>query len=170
MKKKKVEVDNPLVIFFVVCVGLFIFAPIFMKTLNITTEALTPQLGNISTAAGATTGHIFGITINMWDYVMIGIFVALILLMLLSSFLIDTSPIFAIVYIMMAFFLVVFAPGILDSAKNIWDLPTFSLESSQLPITYYLIDHFGEILVGVYLITGMIIYGKVRYFGNNNNT
>lgn len=166
---RKGEMDNPLVVLFAVCAGLFLFAPIFMKIINTTSSSVSEKFGNVSVAAGATTSHIFTSTANMWDYFMIGLFVAVILFMIISSFLIDTHPVFVIVYIISAFFLIIFTPSIIEGIQIVYNQPSFVLETAQLSLTTFLLDHFGEFLVGIYMLTGIIIYGKIRYFGASNN-
>jgi hypothetical protein len=60
----------------------------------------------------------------------------------------------------------VFAPTIIDSLKTIYDSSSFTTESALMPMTYWLIQYFGEVLVGLLIVTGVIIYGKIAWSSN----
>jgi hypothetical protein len=159
--------DNPVFAILIFLASIILLAPIFLKVINTIKTPMTSSYGNISVEAGAALNKVLTTTITFWDKLIIALFVIAIIAMILSSFLIDTSPVFVIVYILMAVFLLLFSPSIVSALESIYANSAFTLEVSQLALTNFLLTHFGEVLVGVYLITGVIIYGKIRFFGAN---
>jgi len=62
--------------------------------------------------------------------------------------------------------LVMFAPDIVGTLSNIYESPLFVDEVNNLTFFSTILSHFGEFLVGIIVVTGIIIYGKVKYFGS----
>jgi hypothetical protein len=103
--------------------------------------------------------------INFWDKVILSAFVLATLLLLISAFLIDTNPFWLILYIFLSFMLILFAPDIIGSLDNIYNSSAFATESASLAFIGSLRANFGVILVGIMVITGIIIYGKIALTG-----
>jgi len=171
MNKKGQVLDHPIIFIIFIIIGLLVIAPIMLKVMNEIKTPISAQLGNVTGGEVAQTNFnsIMTTGINMWDKVVIFAFFLGLILMFVSAFLIDAHPFFIILYIFIAFFTVLFAPNIVDAIGTIYDSPQFALESSQLSFMVTLKDNFGAFLVGIIIITGIIIYGKIRLFPSGNN-
>jgi hypothetical protein len=110
---------------------------------------------------------------SMFDWVIAIFFIFNIVLLLITSFLIDVHPAFLLVYIIAVMFLVMFAPMVNDSLGKIYDNPlgdpnhpfAGSGENNimqYVPITQFIYNNFGFILLGVIILSGLIMFGKYR--------
>lgn len=164
----KAQLDFPFITFVFIVFGLLLLAPIVLKVFNSVQDNLSPQLGNMT--GGAIAQDSFNTVMNtattFWDKVVIFAFVVAVILLFISAFLIDTNPFWIILYVFVAFLTILFAPNIIDSLENIYGSATFADEVTQLTMVDYLRNNFGALLVGIMVITGIIIYGKVAFFGN----
>lgn len=167
---KKGQLDYPIITFFVLVIGLLILAPVVLKIFNSVQDTISPQLANLSGGqiAQANFDKVMNTATGFWDKVIVACFFIGIILLTVSAIFIDTSPFFVIIYIFISFVLVLFAPDIVSSLSAIYDSPTFSEESNNLSFMNSLITYFGEILVGIIIFTGIIIYGKISLFKGGN--
>ena len=164
----KGQLDYPIIIFAVLVIGLLMFAPIMLKLFVEINDGVGAGLGNV-TGGGATAAANFGsvmdTAINFWDKVIIAAFVIAIILLLVSSFFIDAHPFFIFLYVFVSFMLILFTPNIIDAVDNIYDSAEFASEVALLSFMDTLRNNFAIFLVGMMVITGIIIYGKVALMG-----
>lgn len=169
MTNKKGQLNVPLLSFIIVFFGLLIFAPVMLKIFHSIQEPLAAQLGNISNG-GEIAKENFNIVMNtasnFWDKVILVAFMLALLLMVISAFLIDSNPLWIILYIFVSFMVIIFTPNIINSLDSIYNSADFAVEVAQLTFMDYLRVHFGEFLVGIFMLTGIIIYGKLWLFPN----
>lgn len=171
MKNKKGQLDFPILTLVILIFGLLIIAPVVLKIFVTTQESIGASLGNVTGGGGEVSATNFNTVmntaINFWDKVMIAAFVIGVLLMLLSAFFIDTHPVWIVLYVFIMFMLILFAPNIIGALDVIYNSATFASEVSRLTFMDFLRTHFGEFLVGLFVITGIIIYGKIRLFSSS---
>jgi hypothetical protein len=74
---------------------------------------------------------------------------------------IDTHPVFIFLYILICLGVILFIPQILQAADNIYASTDFSTEVTSLTFVGYIKTYFAEILLGVMILSGIIIYGKI---------
>ena len=164
MAFNKGQLDYPIITFFVIVFGLLLLAPFMLKIFISIQVPVSAQLGNLTGQGGqiAQTNFntVMNTTINFWDKVIIFALILSVILLIVSSIFIDSSPFFIILYIFISFMLVLFAPNIIDSLDSIYDSPNFATESAKLSFMVTLKDNFGIFLVGLIVLTGIIIYGK----------
>lgn len=172
IKNRKAQADFPLIAFVVLCFGLFLIAPIVLKVINTTQSTFGASLGNLTNSGGSVAQNNFNSAINpigaMWDKIVVFAFFISVIILFVSGFFIDTSPAFIILFIIFTFFLVLYTPDIMDSLNNIYNSQQFTQESAQLSFIGWLINHFGEMLVGLAVVLGIIIYGKTALFPASN--
>jgi len=72
-----------------------------------------------------------------------------------------------ILYILMLFLTVVFAPEILGAINRIYDANEFAQEVALIPFLDFLRLNFGVVITGIGILTMIIIYAKIRYFPKN---
>jgi len=166
-RDRRGQLDFPILSFLVVVVGLIIMAPIMLKSYNAIQDSVGPAFGNLSVGGNQTKANFDAVMnplTNFWDEVMIAAFVFSVVILLISSFLIDTHPLWIVLYIVVAMFMIMFIPDIMQSADAIYDNAEFAAESSSLSFMDNLRTHMGEIIIGLFIITGIIIYGKINLF------
>jgi len=168
IKKKKGQMDFPIISFAIVLIGLILLAPIILK---ITRGTITPfgnALGNMTDIGGdvaqANTVYILGVFVNFWDGILMFAFLLAVILLFVSAFLIDVNPFFMILYIIMLFLTLVFAPSILGAVDRIYDTAEYAEEVALVPFMDFLRLNFGIVLTVIGILTMIIIYAKVRYF------
>lgn len=167
----KGQLDYPIITFVILIFGLLLFAPVMLKIFTSIQAPMSSSLGNL-TAGGDVAqrnfNSVMSVAINFWDKVIIACFILAILLLLISAFLIDAHPLFIILYIFISFMLILFAPDIIGALDNIYNSSAFATEVGMLSFINTLRTHFAEFLVGIMIITGIIIYGKIRLFGGSS--
>lgn len=169
---KKAQLDFPLISIVIVIFGLLLIAPIMLKIFISIKAPMSSSLGNLTNQGGAIAqanfNHVIDIGITWWDKVIVSAFFLSILLLVISSIMIDTHPVWVILYIFIAFMLILFAPDIIGSLDAIYNSSTFATEVTYLSFMNSLRTHFGEFLVGLIVLTGIIIYGKIALFRSGN--
>jgi hypothetical protein len=150
-------------------VGLFLvllfLAPILLKMVREPISKFSDAIGNQNEEAAAAVDSIEGTFTNLWDMVILIAFLINILLLFISSFFIDTNPIFFVFYILTVFLLVVFAPNILDAVNRVWDEPAFNEETGiHLVLTSFLLNNFGAVVLSIIILSGIIMYAKIKLF------
>lgn len=162
----KGQVGDGFVALAVVVIGLIIFAPFMLKVFISVQEPFSAQLGNLSGGAQAQANFnaVMNPAITWWDKVIVTAYVASILVLFISSFLIDTHPLFMIFYILVGFCLFLFSPFIIEAANVIYESSQFATEVSHLEWVDFIRLHYYELLLGVFFLNGVIMYGKVAFF------
>lgn len=170
---KKAQVDNPLVLFAVILIGLLIVAPVGLKILRSVQSPVSASLGNLTGRGGEIAqtnyNHVMNTGINFWDKVIVAFFAFSILLLFVSAFLVDANPFFVVLYILLNMFLILFAPNFITAVDNIYDSASFAEETAMLSFMDTIRTYYAEFLVGLMILTGIIIYGKISFFGGGNN-
>lgn len=163
---KKGQLDFPLITLAVIIILMIMLGPIVLKVLNQFRETLTPTFGNMTYGAPASqaSDKILGTAVNFMDGIMVFMFFTFVIVLLVSSMFIDTNPIFIFLYIIMAFLLVITAPNIADAMGNIYDSANFNTEVTQLQSLSFIQQHYGSILVGLIILSGIVMYGKIAFF------
>lgn len=103
--------------------------------------------------------------VNLWDTVIIVVFFINVIILLISSFLPDYHPAFIVVYIIAAFFLFMFIQTYVTVIDKIWN--QFPTVTQYLPQTQWLYQNYGYVLLGIYFVTGAIMFTKFVFFNSN---
>lgn len=167
MNTKRGQIEIPIITFVILVVALLIMAPFVLKIINSILTPFSSSVGNVTAQAGTNVSFIKDTFVNFWDFVLLCAFLINVILLLVSAFLVDTHPVFIIFYILSGIFLFSFAPGINDVIDKIYNDPRFALEVSQLPIMDFIRQYLGLILLGIFIISGIIMYAKIR--GGSSN-
>lgn len=165
---KKGQIDFPLITIAVLIVLIILIAPIVLKILNTFQTAITPAFANITGGemSSQTANYILGTGANFMDGIMIFLFFTWVIVLIVSSIMIDTHPFWIFLYIIMALLLVVTIPNVTDALDVVYESANFSSEVAQLQGLGFIRDHYGEILVGLMVLTGVLMYGKLSFFKN----
>jgi hypothetical protein len=168
MNKQGQGLAVPIITFVVLIIGIIILAPILLKVVNEVQGPLNESFSGISPEASEEGSSVFEKFKGMFDIMILIIFFLLIVVMLISAFLVDVHPAFLLVYIVFAFFLFIIAPSIMDAVDRIYESNDFAEEQGDLPITDFLRQSFGVIMVAVYVLTGVILFAKLRGGGGSD--
>lgn len=164
MINKKAQFDYPIITFFVLVFGLLLLAPFILKIFISIQTPISAQLGNVTNGgevAQTNFNSVLNVAINFWDKVIISAFFLSIILLVISSIFIDASPFFIILYIFISFMLVLFSGNIIDSLDAIYSSSQFATEVTYLSFMNSIRLNFGVFLVGIIVLTGIIIFGKI---------
>ncbi len=156
-----------IVAFIAIVVGIFILAPIILKVVNSTLDPLENTLNNTNTEAGDRVGYIHDVFLNFWDYTIALAFLVNILSMLIFAFLVDSHPIFSILYMVSLIFTFMFSHYVVVPVTTILGMEQFQTEVTQLPIVNFLVLRFDLILLGLAIITGIIMYSRFKGGGGS---
>ena len=156
-----------IITFVVVVVGLLILAPVMLKLFNSTVGEIGDKLNETSAEAGAAVATIEDTFINFWDYIIVIAFFVNVVMLLISAFMVDTHPIFLLMYIISAFVIMSFAPYTMEPVGKILGMDQFSTELGQIPMTSFVITNFNLILLGVIVLSGIVMYSKFRGKGSD---
>lgn len=150
-----------------VVVVILILAPILINIVTTTLGEVSDNINNTSPTASNAIDSVETSFTNLWDLVIIMVFLLNIILLFLTAFFIDTHPAFMILYIMFAFFAIVFIPNIMDAVDAIYDQYSADV-GAYLPLTEFLVNNFSYVLLAVIALSGIILYAKIKYFNSYN--
>ena len=167
MNKKAQAIS--IIFFFVAIVGLFIVSIVILRMTNVILTPFQAQIGNMSSTAGTTVTSIQSSFVRWWDPVIVLLFVFQIVLLLISAFLIDIHPAFILVYILSVFFLFIMGNFALSALDSIWEVMATATELAQTPLQQFIINHFGITMLGVVILSGVVMYAKIKLFGGSQS-
>ena len=148
-----------------VVIAILFLAPILLKIVTETTGEFASAINSTNEEASQAVTGITTTYTNLWDWVLIIIFGLNVLLLLISAFFIDTHPAFILVFIMLSFFLLAFAPNILDAVDKVYEDAYYAgAVNAYLPSMDFLRTNFGAIILAILVLAGIIMYGKFKYF------
>lgn len=160
IKTKKGQSDLVYTIGMILAVIFFMI--IMIKLTTEIQDKFIPEI-NKTDAQAAAAGVIPLKTFNSFaDSVTVIIILFNILLLFIFSFLSDIHPVFMVLYLILAVLTVIFTPIISNAIRVIYLHPDFATAANHLQATYFILDHFGIITLIIVIITGVILYAKIR--------
>lgn len=163
-------------LFIMIVAMLIIIAPILLKVGTTILSTTSNQLATIDTSNVSSNNVDFvknKIT-GTFDWVIMLLVIINMLVLLISAFLIDINPAFLVIYIIGAFILVITLPYTMAVAENIYGSSQFSVGANNviqyIPMTEFLLNNFGTVIVGVLMLSGIIMYAKFRYRSQGGGT
>lgn len=166
---KKAQFEWGFASFIVVVITLIIIAPIMLDIVN---RILGKTADNLSAmpggaAGGAAVDKINNTFINFWDWCIVIAYGVSLFLLLFSAFLVQTHPIFLIIYIIFGVLTFIFAPMFMDVTEKIYTNDEFDTAhdgitvTEKIPMINYLREYFGIILLGIYIVSGVIMFVRL---------
>ena len=166
-KNKKGQAES-IIYFFVVAFILFMMAPLLLEIPIQIFAKLQPVAGNMSTQAGTSVGYINTKMTSLWDEMIVILFMGNIGLLFLTAFLIDVHPVFVIIYIGALAFIFIFAMPVWSVLNEYYSTTILTDATSVMPMTKLLVDNFPIVLLVVAILSGVIMYAKIKYFGKQS--
>jgi hypothetical protein len=158
MKKGQADI----ITFMILAVVIVIIAPVVMMIFNTSVQGFTAGFNSVDNSTAnqlATMNNKFN---SMYDLVVISVFIVNIILLFLTSFLVEVHPLFLVFYILTCVFAMIFIPATLTGAEGIWGANVISGYTTYLPATQFILDNYGAVMLVVMVITGIITYAKLR--------
>lgn len=152
------------VIFLIMVIVLLIAAPVCMKFFHSVMMPLGNAIAPMSPQANTTVGYLTTSYDTFWDFAVLMMFIALVATLFLSSFLVNMHPAFLILYIILAFVMVIITPMLASSATSVANQLAADT-AGHLPYTDYLRSNIVIITLAVLILSGIISYGKMRLGG-----
>lgn len=174
--EKRGQIDG-IITFVVLTLVLLFLAPILFKVTLTPIDKFTTAIGTVDNTNKSVVASEFirGKFTGMMDWVIMAVFLFSIILLLITSFLVDVHPAFFIVYFVAAFCIVAFAPSVMTSIDYFYETSSFVTDDrginfveNYLPMTNFVHDNFGKIITGILLLSAVIMYAKFR-MGNSNS-
>ena len=154
--------------FVALLLGLIIMAPILLKVGTTILSATSNQLAKVDTSnrSSDSVNYVQGQLTGTMDWMVMFFVMINILLLLVTAFLIDVHPAFLVMYIIGAFAMVITLPYTASAGEKIYSMSQFSSGADNviqyIPMTEFLLNHFGVVIVGVFFLTAVIMYVKIR--------
>ena len=160
---KKGQTFTGFMVFAVIAITLLLLSPILLKVWNSSIPAFGEAIRNQSEQAADTVEYVSGVYISFQDSIVLFCFLTLLILLIVSSVLIDVSSFFLVLYIIDGIFFFAFTPAVSPLLYQIYENPAFAPEIAQLPGLAFITEHFWPFILGVYMLSGILIFVKVRY-------
>jgi len=171
-KSKKGQVSFAIATFIAFVIGLILVAPIMLRIVGTVTGTFFNTMNESYPAAVMPASDAVDVVYNFFDYlVVIGMVVNLILLFV-SSWFIDTHPIFIVMYIMFAFILFLFIPNLMDATDQVWthmndasSMDPWEDNTIHLDFTDFIRRNMSLFSLVIIALTGVVIYAKFKIVG-----
>jgi hypothetical protein len=162
------------VAFFIgIIIAIIIIAPIILMVSLKVMDTTATQLGTMTNTNASVNliNYTRNTVATSFDWAIMLIIIVDFVVLLVSSFLIDVHPVFVVFYILGAFVLVITAPYSMIAAEKIYSMIIFNDPSTgviqYIPMTEFMLNNFGVLIVGILVLTGIIIYAKIRFSSNS---
>ena len=160
-----------IIAFAAIVIFLIILAPFIMKIVMTPSQKIISSLEAVDTnnVTGAATSKVVNTFTSAFDWVILAFFVLNVVILLVTAFLVDIHPAFFVIYLIAVFFLIMFAPTFISFGEKLYDssqfttLPNGENLTSYLPITNWIYDNFGLVIIVVIILSGLIMFGKYRF-------
>jgi len=165
------------VAFFIMLVAMMIIvAPIILKVGFTILDTTSAQLSTIDSTnvSSDNVNFVKNKIVGTFDWTIMILVIINMLVLLVTAFLIDIHPAFLVIYIIGAFVMVITLPYTMAVAENIYGSTQFSVGSDNvvqyIPMTEFMLNNFGTIMVGILILSGIIMYAKFRSSSRGGTT
>jgi len=152
-------------IFIIGIIVLIIMAPIILKVISSVRVGLTSAINDTNPQAIIEMNYGMDKVVGFMDYLLVLMFFVSLIILFVSAYLIDTHPIFLVLYIMFAFIFILLLPNMMDAVDTVWS--KFPAETDSLPLTGWIQSNMVMFTLGVFILTGIIMYAKFKWGGTN---
>jgi hypothetical protein len=164
LNKKGQMMEYGIISFVGIVIIMLLLAPFLINIVTTVLGEFGTELTAVDAEAGAAVTSIETTYTNLWDIVIILLFVLNVLLLFISAFLVDTHPVFFIMYILFAFFTVMFVPNVLDVVNEVYDHSQYAGDVGlYLQFTEFILNNFMVIILGILILSGIIMYAKFKF-------
>lgn len=162
-KNKKAQAES-IIILFLLIIGILAASIIILRMTNSIITPFAQQINNTSPVAGEAVAFAQSKFVSVWDWIIVLVLLINVIFLFISAFLIDIHPAFVIVYIFAGIFLFIFGNFALGALDAIWGGVGTATETAQTPLEQFIINNFQMIMLGIYVLSGIIMYAKIKLF------
>lgn len=145
----------------VTMIGLFIFAFIGNATYMFFNDAIQED-NTFTDSIKSDVQYRSGEYASVWDNVIFLTFIALWLVALMASFLINTHPVFYVISILSFVFIVIIGGVLAIFIDDIVNDTHLSPYTEGFPKTLFLVENLVAVLFGVAFTIGLVLFGKTQ--------
>jgi hypothetical protein len=160
MLNKKAQLDFGIVSFVAIVILIFMLGPILLQLVTTPITQFTNAINTTSPTAATTGKTIQSTFLGFWDVVLVSAYLVMTIMLLLSAFLIDTHPVFMVLYIIVCFLMILFLPNLSDTVQSVWN--QYPTETNYIPMTQWLLDHITAVTLCIMVLSGIIMYAKIK--------
>jgi len=162
--------------FIMLVIIMIIVAPIILKVGFTILDTTSTQLSTIDSTnvSSDNVNFVKNKIVGTFDWTIMVLVVINMLVLLVTAFLIDIHPAFLVIYIIGAFAMVITLPYTMSIAEKIYGSTQFSVGADNvvqyIPMTEFMLNNFGTIMVGILILSGIIMYAKFRSSSGGGTT
>ena len=160
LKNEKRIQDLLFVIIVLVVAGMTIFG--YLMIAEKLEEKISPKFNEEVAGSGDVFTTTTDIVNNTSDWAFVAIFVLMILSLIISSFLIYTHPVFAIVFIIMLMIFIVVSIYVANVYYEYSRIPEFANALANLPMTDWILTNLPLITLVLGVLSIIVIYSKFQ--------
>lgn len=166
------------VAFFAIFLTILVLGTLLMSFVNTILKPVDATLTNMSPQAGGAVRSVNNSFNNWWDIAIVLLSFLDIIILFISSYMVDTHPVFLVVYIIACMMLVIFGGNLATALADIFDTNGIFGNSNvtaggniiqYMPLTSYIYNHFTIVILGILIVSGVIMYAKFK-FGRSGGT
>lgn len=161
-----------IIFFFIIVLGILIIAVLIMSLVNTILEPFRVQIQPINNESATTVGDIQTSFNSVWDWVIIFLFLFNLVLLFVSSYLVDVHPMFLVLYIITVMFLFLFGSTVLGALDSLYNpagvfgsgnLTAGGNAITNMPLSSWILSHFTIVMLGIVILSGVIMYAKFKF-------
>ena len=151
-----------LISFVAITIIVLMLAPVLLKIITVPLNKYAEAVAPISNESATAVTYGYTKINSLFDMVIVIAFIFNLMLLLLSSFMIDIHPAFLIVYVIAGFVLFMFMPTFETLIGAFYSNAAFSDVLVNLPMSNFIYQNFGYIMLGVFVLSGVIMFAKFK--------
>lgn len=160
---KKAQFGGEIFAFALILIAIIITSYFCLYLVNKVTTPVAEQLGKQSPGAEVAVNTVRTGFMGIWDSIMALVFIFNIILLLLTSFFINAHPAFVILYIFSLVIIFILLPYVQDLAIAVYENNEFTSGiDTYMPITKFIMNNLVIMVLVIAVISGIIIYGKLK--------
>lgn len=101
--------------------------------------------------------------VNMWDNAFVFVFVMLWIAIIISSFYVDSHPIFLIISILLMIFVIIYGAYMANTYDDFASDEDVIDFSASFPSMNYIFNHLVEFIIAIFITTALALFGKNQF-------
>lgn len=158
MMNKKGITDAVLVIILLFCIAIIIFFGVFLS--QQLKQKASPKFATIDRNASQAMDRVLDVGIKSADWIIFVFFIAMIVGIIITSFLFYAHPVFSVLWVFLSIGGIVLAVIFSNTYEQITTHPIFNETYQEFKMTNYIMSHLPLIFMVVFVLSMIIIYSK----------
>jgi len=164
MKDKRGSVLD--IIYIAVIIFGLAIAGVFVKLVTDKMHDTIPtQLNNTSPQGAAVTSAVFSGFSGMIDWITFAIFIGLLVVLVVTSFMFDSHPVFFWIFLFLSIFIFLLSVIFSNVYQTMETSPQLTSTIASMPRQTFILNYYPYIMLVTIALSVIIIYGKSRFAG-----